>query len=164
MLAPMKSPQCLLVIMLLPVVGYAKCMSYPPLMAKLEVYYCQPVVLSSSVYGKGSFAEHLPGQSHRATLISGEVREVSFVSLHPDEKTDFSGEPYIAIGSGHFELDGEASDVCPKEIPSTIFVTGHLRCCDVVPMQNSCISPLTRVKIENSPSRWHKLKVVRDGS
>ncbi len=150
--------------MILPSIGYAKCIHYPPLMAKVEVYYCQPVVLSSSVYGKGSFAEHLPDQVHRATLISGEVKEVSFVSLQPGDSTASPAEPYIALGRGQFELEGEASEVCPRDIPSTVFVTGNLRCCDVVPMQKACISPLTRVKIEPSPSRWHRLKVVRDGS
>lgn len=154
----------LLVLIVMPGVGYAKCIPYPPVMAKVEVYYCQPVVLSSSVYGKGTFAEHLPDQSHRATLISGEVKEVSFVSLETDDSTGFSGEPYISLGWAQFELEGEAGEVCPRDIPSTVFVTGHPRCCDVVPMQKACISPLTRVKIENTPSRWHSLKVVRDGS
>lgn len=139
----------------------AKCVPYPPLLATVEVHFCQAfsVESSSSPWSlDGAISPvHEPGQRHRATLLTGEVQDVAFVSEAPGESLRVDVKPFISAGSVHLELPGDPAEVCPDSLPAEVTVVSDLRCCDVVPSSGGCISPFVRVVVEPHAERWHRL-------
>lgn len=140
----------------------AKCQPYPPMLAKIEVASCQSFTVESTPtlmqWEEGEpfeFQKH--GETHRATLLSGEITEVWFVSERVDESLSFNAKPYLHKGMSHLELSGEATTACPSKLPATLSVVAMPLCCDVLPSLGACISPFIRVSVEISPEKWHKM-------
>ena len=142
-----------------------KCVSYPDLLVKFEVRYCQEVTIRASrskwklegVAGSESFDFQKPGETFTTLVISGEVTEASYVSTRQGRNMPFEAEPFISLGRTHLELVGGPEPSCPTHVPIDIYVVAEPRCCDVVPTQGECISPFTRVREERDPQRWFKL-------
>jgi hypothetical protein len=160
---------CLLPLLLLPLGLHAKCIEYPPILATVRVESCQTMNIKSSqsrrrTEGGASYQLHQPGDSFEATVISGLVEKVSYVSLQPDDVSAFPLAPYIPLGPVQLELHGSADTACPSELPATLTVLGDRRCCDTTPHSGACISPFERVKREHDPARWHELDVSADGT
>ena len=152
-------------LLLAPFASEGRCVSYPDLLVKVQVQYCQEVTIRSSRSkwelegpdGKESIEFQKSGEEFTTLLISGDVLESAYVSKAEGDTMPFDAESFISLGQSHLELTADPEQHCPVHVPVEAYFVANRRCCDVVPSGGSCISPFVPVRQESNPEQWFKL-------
>lgn len=148
---------CLGILAAIPFSADSMCIARYPSLVSAKVTDCNPVEIGPSPVRKklrrGRFTYMDDTEPVKGTLLDIEVLSEQPVTLKaaPEESAEIKKRlPENTV----LFVDGVATEVCPKELPSQMHVIIDPPCCDTLPPRGLCRVSLTVAEIETDPGRW----------